>query len=191
MLLRVFVLLVVVLGAAACGAEADGPGGASGTEAPAEADESAAGYRAIFSGALSDTLRGRASFGTVVASATRRERFVIVLGSRDDPLGGLVFARPDGAPPAPGTYDLVPYADSTRRPSDFSLIYREGMRRTLRATGGTLRLDIVRDTLIEGSFRADLEGTVAHPGQLPRQSLADVRGAFRAENGSVGFLLGL
>ncbi len=191
MRLRVLLAAVLLAGAAACASEAGRPGAPADASAGVAEDAARYDYEAVFSGALTDTLQGQADFGTVVASDVRQERFVIVLKSRDDPLGGLVFSRPDAARPAPGTYALSAEAGAARRASGFRLTYREGMRRTLHATAGTLTLRVVRDTLIEGSFRADLEGTVARPGQAPRQSLADVRGSFRAESGSVGFLLGL
>lgn len=181
-------VLVLVVAVAACGdAPDEAPAGAAD-----EVEAEPADYQAFFAGALTDTLRGDARFGRVVDGRTGARRFVIALRTPGNLVGGLILAR--GVPDVPeeGRHDVASYADSTGRPpEDFLLVYRDGMRREFSSTSGTLTLTTVRDTLLEGSFSATLEGVAVRSGGPPIEGTTTVQGHFQARSGSVGFILGL
>lgn len=187
------VVLLMLIALAACGTEAE-------TSAPAETDtletmgpraRTPVDYTVYLQGAISDTLRGAASFGQVVDTQTDAERFVIVLEGQYDLAGGVFLARDDPALPEAGTYSLERRDDDPRTTDGFGLVYRQGLQRYLRATSGTLTLTTVRDTLIEGSFRATLRGQVVRGGERLTDARVDARGTFRAQPDPLGFIIGL
>lgn len=183
-------VLLMLIALVACGTEAE-------TSAPTETDtletigpraRTPVDYTVYLQGAISDTLRGAASFGQVVDTRTDTERFVIALEGQYDLAGGVFFVRDDPALPEAGTYSLE---DSARTSDEFGLTYRQGLQRHLRATSGTLTLSTVRDTLIEGSFRATLRGQVMRGGERLTDARVDARGTFRAQPDPLGFIIGL
>ena len=195
-----FALAALLFSSAACG-----PG--SGMGGPATADSAAAAeeeegpqfrYEVYVQGMLTDTLRGEAEFGKVFDPVTRREIWVLSMRSGTDVTSGVYLSRPDTARPQPGTYQIinrppVGAADSARAPGTdtFDLIYRAGMRRSFASQSGTVEFTTANDTLLEGTFQATLEGTASTPGQPPREGTVTMRGDFRAEKATVGFMFGV
>lgn len=173
----------------ACGA-GEPAGEAGATDAAVEGGDVAGDYRVVLANALSDTLRGEAHFGVVYEQQNRSERFVIRLESSFDFAGGVVLARRDTTLPDEGTYPLEYEVDSLAADEDFILLYREGMLRDLRASSGTLNLTTVTDTLIVGTFDAQLRGRVAFPDRIGGADVHAV-GRFRASKDLDGFVIGL
>lgn len=187
------VVLLMLVALAACGTEAETsvPAGTDTLETIGPRARTPVDYTVYLQGAISDTLRGAASFGQVVDTRTDAERFVIVLEGQYDLAGGISLVHDDPVLPEAGTYSLE-RGDESARPSDgFGLVYRQGLQRHLRATSGTLTLSIVRDTLIEGSFRATLRGQVMRGGERLTNARVDARGTFRAQPDPLGFIIGL
>lgn len=157
--------------------------------APVEVD-----YEVFLVGAMPDTLRGRAHFGDVVDARTGRTVRVIRLDIGFDFGGGFFLTRGDARFPAPGQYPVEPFpADSLRNrvlPQGFSARYRKGLQINLRATGGTITLDAVTDTLVAGTFEIDLAGLIALPGGRPRQGTVRALGRFEAEGTGAGYIIG-
>lgn len=186
-------LAAALLVLAACSSEVE-PGVPAGSDTleTASARESApAGYTVYLQGAVTDTLRGRTSFGRVVDTRTGAERFVIALEGQYDLAGGVFFVRSDPVLPEAGTYSLEAAGDDARAYDGFGLVYRQGLQRYLRAASGTLTLATVRDTLIEGSFQATLRGQVTRGGERLTNARVDARGSFRARPDPLGFIIGL
>jgi hypothetical protein len=201
-------LLLLLLATAACGSggEMSGPAAAADTvdaaqdtAAAAEEDEGPEyAYQMYTRGTLVDTLSGNARFGKIFDPATRRRQWIVSLRSGRDVTSGVYLARPDTSLPDPGTYQIVKRrpvgrADSIRAAGKnaFTMIYRAGMRRSFHSQSGTLELTTVTDTLIEGTLEATLDGSAALPGQPPQEGTLTVRGDFRAEKRTVGFVFGV
>ena len=182
------VVSFVLLACAACGTEAEPPL-ANGTRRPLS--RTSADYVVYLRGAITDTLRGEASFGVVVDTRHGRRRFAIVLQSVYDPLGGFFLVQGRAEPPTTGTYALRGRSSESGTDEGFGLVYRLGMRRDLAATSGTLTLTTVRDTLIEGSFEATLEGMLIRQGERLSDARLRVRGTFRAEPQPLDMIVGL
>lgn len=191
--------LALLLTAAACGSggEMGRPTAADTTQA-AEEEGPQYDYAAYTRGMFVDTLRGPADFGRVFDPVTRRQQWVLSMRAGGDVTSGIYIARPDTSLPETGTYEIVSRkpigeADSMRAAGkdSFTMIYRAGMRRSFHSQSGTLEITTSSDTLLEGTFRATLEGTAALPGQPPREGTLTVRGDFRAEKSTVGFLFGV
>ncbi len=188
------IVCVVALGfgVSACGADDDAGGGGRETAG----DESGAAtheYEVYLGNALTDTLRGTASFGRVLDPRTGDELFVIRLSTGFDFAGGVVISRRDTVPPKPGSYNLAASADSLVivPVNQFLIIYREGMLRDLRSTAGTLTFSVVTDSLIEGRFDATLRGVIADRGRDLTEGQVHAVGRFRAGPGMSGYVIGL
>lgn len=181
--------MLVALLASACGADVPTGDGVQGSE-DGEAESRSAQYTVTLGNALTDTLAGRAHFGIVYETQSRSERFVIRLASTFDFAGGVVLARRDTTLPDAGTYALDARHDSLAADEDFILLYREGMLRDMRASSGTLNLISVTDTLIVGTFDAQLRGRVAFPDRVGGAEVHAV-GRFRASPNLDGFVIGL
>lgn len=188
-LITVVMLLALTPWVSACASD-ESATEAGASDPSAEGADTAGDYRVVLANALTDTLRGEAHFGVVYETQSRSERFVIRLASDFDFAGGVVFARRDTTLPVPGTYVLDTPADSVLPGDAFTLLYREGMLRDMRATSGTLALTTVTDTLIVGTFDARLRGRIAFP---DRMGGADVHavGRFQASRDLDGFVIGL
>lgn len=188
-LIGVFVCAAVIL-LTACGAEeqADGPGQETG-ESESEALE--AEYRVVLGNAITDTLRGSASFGHVLSHSTDSLQFVIRLASGFDFAGGMILTRGSDELPEEGTYDLA--ADSVEEAAGerFVLLYHEGMLRDLRSVSGSLTLSSVTDSLIVGEFDAILKGYIAERGRDIESGEVHAVGRFRAKEGIEGYVIGL
>lgn len=192
-----------VLGLAGCGQEQDGSGQgeAADTVAGSSSEQAVQGdYEVFLEGDVQDTLRGRASYGVVVNSNTGRRSLVIELRTASNLAGGMYVMRGDTTRPDPGEYELTNAADTAEGLGEqFAVIYREGMRRRLSSTGGTLTIDEASDTLLTGSFEAEMTGYVKEDasiagGEEPEGEDAHTvhaEGTFRADRGSVGYLIGL
>ena len=195
------VLMLLLLSAAACessGGEATSASGADSAAAVAEEEGPQYSYEVYIQGLLTDTLHGRAHFGLVFDPITRREQWVLSMRSGRDVTSGVYIARTDTSRPTTGTYKIVERppvgkADSMRPlgKKSFTMIYRTGMRRSFHSQSGTLELTTSTDTLLEGTFQATLDGSAALPGQPPREGTVTMRGDFRAEKATVGFLFGI
>lgn len=151
-----------------------------------------ADYRMILAGAISDTLRGRAVFGPVIAAPSRTEQLVIKFETGVDFVGGLFITRGSTDLPPRGSH---PLADATAEPDSlptgaFFVVYREGLLRNLRSRSGTVTFDTVSDSLITGSLEATLAGLVATRMGL-RSGEVHVSGQFSARSGIVGFIVGI
>lgn len=198
--LLLFVLAAVLLSAAACGpgGEMDAPTAADSAEAGEDGGDPAFSYEMYMQGMLADTLRGEAEFGVVFDPVTRQRQWVLSMRSGGDVTSGVYIARPDTVRPSEGTYQIVNRrpigaVDSMRSDDvrSFTMIYRAGMRRSFHSQSGTLELTVATDTLLKGTFRATLDGTASPPGQPPREGTLTVRGTFRAEKATVGFMFGI
>lgn len=187
----VFALFVAVL-AGGCGSGDSAVEANTGASAES-GEDSASEYRVILGNAISDTLRGSADFGTVVEPQTGNRRFVIRLATNFDFAGGMVFARGDTTLPAAGAYSLATATDTLAetQPEAFTMFYREGMLRNLRAVGGTLTLSSVSDTLITGTFDATLRGTAANLNVGTTTAEVHASGRFRADRNIRGYVIGL
>ncbi len=193
--MRVLLCVLLPLLLLACsnaeGPETGVPGDSLAPEVVAPED---AEYEVFLVGSMPDTLRGRAHFGDVVDGSTGKPVSVVRLDIGFDFGGGIFLTRGDAQFPAPGTYPVEPFpADSIRNrgvPQGFSARYRRGLNVNLRATGGTLTLETVTDTLVAGRFEIDLEGLLALPGGTPREGVVRALGRFEAENRGAGYIIG-
>ena len=171
--------------------EAPVPGDSLAQEAaaPAEVD-----YEVFLVGSMPDTLRGQAHFGDVVDARTGQTLRVVRLEIGFDFGGGFFLTRGDARFPPPGRYPVEPFPPDSLRdqmvPQGFSARYRRGLQVNLRATGGTLTLETVTDTLVAGNFEIDLAGLIALPGGSPRQGTVRALGRFEAENTGAGYIIG-
>lgn len=192
-----------VLGLTACGSGQDGAGQgqAEDTLAGSSSEQSVQNeYEVLLEGDIRDTLSGTASYGVVVNSKTGRRSLVIELRTATNLTGGMYVMRGDTTSPEPGEYELTNAADTAGGLGEqFAVIYREGMRRRLSSTGGTLTIEEASDTLLAGSFEAEMTGYVKEDasiagGEEPEGEDAHMvraEGAFRADRGSVGYLIGM
>lgn len=165
---------------------------AGGTASDAR-EERSTEHRVILGNAILDTLAGRAEFGVVVEPESGDYHFVIRLATGFDFAGGLIMARPDTALPPPGEYSLGAGADSTAAAgaAGFTMYYREGMQRNLRAESGTLTLSTVTDTLITGRFDAILRGMITGMDRAAGEAEVHAVGSFRADGDMNGYVIGL
>ncbi len=174
----------------ACGAEKQTA--QPGTETPSGEPEAAStAYEVVLANAISDTLRGSASFGRVRHPLENTRHLVIRLTSPYDFAGGVVITRRSPDLPEEGTYPLT--TDSTRIASGehFVIIYREGMLRDLRSVSGSLTLSTVTDSLIAGRFNATLRGYISEGGRDLEAGEVHAVGRFTAERGMSGYVIGL
>jgi hypothetical protein len=198
--MRWIVLFMAALGCAllgGCGADNSqgNDTGAADSVATVQAqeDEEEFDYRAFLTGAIVDTLEGDASFGWVVSAGTTQQRLLIRLTVPGDFTGGFFINLGDSTLPAPGEYDLT-----AREPEDpevqlneYGIVYRKGLLLNLASTSGTLTLESVTDTLIQGSFNATLFGETRVPAAAALEGEVNANGEFQARPGRIGFILGL
>lgn len=187
----ILLFAVILTSVAACDGEEDAA--TPGVEASDGEGESSAGYRVVLGNAITDTLRGRATFGTVVEPESGQARLVIRLASDFDFAGGIVMARRDTVLPDPGSYSFQQAADSLAGipPGDFILFYREGMLRDMRAASGSMTLSTVTDSLVRGTFDVMLRGRTAGIDRSGTGSEVHATGRFEARRGLEGFVIGL
>ena len=149
-------------------------------------------YQVLLSSVVTDTLRGKASFGQMRDPQTGENLFVIRLASSYDFVGGFLIARRNPDLPAPGNFGIASAADSLAPPeSDFVVLYREGMLRDMRSLEGTLILTTVTDTLIAGRFNAVLSGYYMDADRRLSDARLQASGRFRAQSGVTGYFMGL
>ncbi len=172
-------------GASTDSTRASGEGGAS--------DETATAYRAFLTGAVTDTLRGNAWFGNVVNPETGKDQTVIKLQTGIEFTGGIFITRGDAEPLQAGRYSLADVSESQGAATDgaFVILYREGLSRKLASVSGNLLLETISDTLIQGSFEANLSGLISIGGRSPARGEVRARGEFSARAGTVGYIIGL
>lgn len=171
----------------ACGAEDPAaPAGDAG-----EPSDVSTEYEVVLANAISDTLRGRATFGRVYSPQEEITQLVIRLRSSYDFAGGVVITRRSDALPEERTYDLD--RDSLRMATgdQFVVIYREGMLYDLRSVGGSLTFSTVTDTLITGRFDATLRGHISEGSRDLEEGEVHAVGRFQAERGLSGYVIGL
>ena len=188
-----FVLLLAFV--AACGGNdlTDGAPGGTGSSGEGDGDEEAADYEVLLGTPLVDTLRGDARFGLVTDSDTGHNVFVIELQTGFDFAGGFFLVYGNEGPPAPGTHDLVPLADSLGGvpPGRYAILYRQGMLKDLVSREGQLTLSGVTDTLITGTFDVMLQGFLTNGQQRLPNAEVRARGRFQASPGNTGYIIGL
>lgn len=172
--------------------------GACGTEDPAppsgddgESSDVSTEYEVVLANAMSDTLRGSATFGRVYSPQTNSTQLVIRLRSSFDFAGGVVISRRSDELPEEGTYDLTADSLKIARGDQFVIIYREGMLHDLRSVAGSLTLSAVTDTLIVGAFNATLRGRVSGGSRALEAGEVHAIGRFEAERGLSGYVIGL
>ncbi len=151
-------------------------------------------YEVILVGSMADTLQGAAHFGKVVDAETGKMVNVIRLETGFDFGGGFFLSYGAESLPPPGQYSVEAFpSDSLQSrvlPEGFSARYRRGLLINLRATGGTLTLDAVTDTLVSGSFDITMEGLLSLPGGNPRQGTTRALGRFEADAAGAGYIIG-
>lgn len=150
-------------------------------------------YTLFLSGTVSDTLQGNAAFGVVIDPGTGVEQFIVKMAAQNDFTGGVFVARRDLSLPRPGSYQL---GDVARAPlsvpdSMFVVVYRKGLDRYFKSTGGTLSIDVATDSLIEGSLEAAMVGWITASGELQDGQEIRIRGSFSARPGFAGYVIGL
>lgn len=175
---------------------ADAGEGADSTQVGSQlssADLAKQDYRVFLSGAITDTLHGKASFGKIWQPTNDRIEYLIELRAGSDFTGGMFIPMADTTLPQPGTYDLrVPAAgDSTSKPPDYRIYYRRGLILNLASVSGKLTFSSVQDTLIQGSFDAVMRGDVPVAGAGVQPGEVHARGEFKARTGDVGFVVGV
>lgn len=150
-------------------------------------------YTLILSGVLSDTLQGNSAFGVVIDPGTGFEQFIIKMAAQNDFTGGVFVAREALSIPRAGSYQLANIADNPLAVPDsmFAVIYRKGLDRYFKSTGGTLSIDVATDSLIEGSLEATMKGWITSSGELQQDQEIRIRGSFSAGSGFAGYVIGL
>lgn len=191
----------MILFLAACGGNDLPQGQAADTLSTSGEDQEAQEehpYRAVLTGALQDTLSGDAAFGVVVDSETGQRSFIIEMQTPGDLGGSLYLVRRDTVRPQTGTFELVSAADTAKANNRFALVYREGMRRRLTSSQGQLEITRASDSLLVGTFQAEMRGRIKERGaqtggddQEADTERVHISGDFRAEQGAIGYLFGL
>lgn len=188
-LIRWCTLLMAVL-VSACGAEEDANLPAAETAGGSPPEMSAA-YEVVLGNAITDTLRGNATFGRVRDPQSDAVQLVIRLRSGFDFAGGVLIARESDELPEEGTYDLEPDTVRMAAGNQFTIVFREGMLRDLRSYSGTLTLSTVTDSLIVGRFDAALRGYISEGTRELESGEVHAVGRFRADRGMAGYVIGL
>ncbi len=187
-------LLVLILVAAGCStAEDDPPAPTDAAAAEQEITETDAknDFTIYLSGAVQDTLRGRAAFGDVVISGTQKPFTLIDLRAGGDFTGGFFIVFDSTGLPPVGEVDFAAATDSAEATGGTRIVYRRGLLVDLRSRSGSVTFTQVSDTLIAGEIDAALYGVEYEEGtEMPGVELR-ARGAFRAHPGNVGYILGL
>lgn len=148
-------------------------------------------YEVVLANAISDTLRGNATFGRVYNPQENTTRLVIRLRSSFDFAGGVVISRKSDELPEEGTYDLKRDSLKLASGDQFVIMFREGMLHDLRSVAGSLTLSSVTDTLIVGEFNATLRGHVSGGRRELEEGEVHALGRFQAERGLSGYVIGL
>ena len=178
--------LSVAVAVGACGAD-EQP--LPGTGADGEPSDVSTEYEVVMANAISDTLRGSATFGRVFNPQENTTQLVIRLRSGFDFAGGVVITRMTTELPEAGTYELSD--DSLAGADQFIIVYREGMLRDLRSVSGSLTLSSVTDSLIVGQFNATLRGYISEGSRIIEAGEVHAVGRFQAERGLSGYVIGL
>lgn len=187
-LIAACVLFIAVLVGACGGEDQPIPGPAGDDGEPADVSTQ---YQVVLANALSDTLRGRATFGRVYDPQEGTTRLVVRLRSSFDFAGGVVITRKSAELPEEGTYQLTDDSLKNAAGDQFMIVYREGMLRDLRSVAGSLTFESVTDTLIVGQFDATLRGHISEGSRLLDAGEVHAVGRFQAERGLSGYVIGL